>query len=141
MGQIVSNVRGERVTEPADGALERRVFLSMIIAVALGVVVGGLFGSWRVATGLALGGGLSLLNYHWLRTSVAAILGSEKPRIRISRYIIRYLLVGAMVFAAYQVDLVSLPATIVGLCSFVPALFIEAFRQFFFSIIRREESF
>jgi hypothetical protein len=28
-----------------------------------------------------------------------------------------------------------------GLCSFVPALFVEAFRQFYFAIIRREESF
>jgi hypothetical protein len=32
-------------------------------------------------------------------------------------------------------------ATIAGLCSFVVALFVEAFRQFYFAIIRREESF
>jgi len=33
---------------------------------------------------------------------------------------------------------VSLPATIVGLCSFVVALFAEAFRQSYFSIVNRE---
>jgi hypothetical protein len=34
-----------------------------------------------------------------------------------------------------------LPATIAGMCSFVAALFVEAFRQFYFVIIGREESF
>jgi hypothetical protein len=99
---------------------------------------------WRVATGLMLGGTLSLLNYHWLRTSVAAVFNvsqTERPQIKISRYIIRYFVVGAAAFAAYELRLVSLPAMFAGLCSFVPALFIEASRHFYFAIIRREESF
>ena len=139
MSQIVTSLSGEQVTGPADGALERRIFLTMILTVTVAAIIGGLLAPWRVASGVILGGGLSLLSYHWLRTSVAAILSSEKPRIRISRYIIRYLLVGAVVFGAYQIDLISLPATLAGLCSFVPALFVEAFRQFYFAIIRREE--
>ena len=61
--------------------------------------------------------------------------------MRVSRYFIRYLVVGAVGFTAYKFDLVSLPAMFAGLCSFVPALFIEAFRQFYFAFIRREESF
>jgi hypothetical protein len=36
---------------------------------------------------------------------------------------------------------VVLAATLAGLCSLVPALFVEAARQFYFSIIHREESF
>jgi hypothetical protein len=92
-----------------------------------------------------LGGGLSLLNYHWLRISVGAIFNIDhavhRPRVRISSYILRYLLVGAVVFAAYQLRLVSIAATIAGLCSFVPALFVEAFRQSYFAIIHREESY
>jgi hypothetical protein len=84
------------------------------------------------------------LNYHWLRTSVTAIFsvrGADRPRVQIWRYLLRYFVVGVAVFAAYQMQVVSLPATIVGLCSFVPALFVEAFRQFYFAIIHREESF
>ena len=34
----------------------------------------------------------------------------------------------------------TLPATIAGMCSFMAALFVEAFRQCYFAIIRREES-
>ena len=61
--------------------------------------------------------------------------------MRISSYILRYLIVGIVVFAAYQLRLVSLAATIAGLCSFVPALFVEAFRQFYLAMIHREESY
>ena len=56
------------------------------------------------------------------------------------RYVFRYLIVGSVVFVAHQFGLISLPAAIVGLCSFVVALFVEAAREFYFAIIRREES-
>jgi len=144
MSQIAHSMSGEGITAGADGALEMRIFRVMIATVALAVVGSTMLAPWRVTFGLMLGGGLSLLNYHWLRTSVAAIFKVgpiERPRNKISRYIIRYLVVGGAVIAAYKLHVVSLPATIFGLCSFVPALFVEAFRQFYFAIIYREESF
>jgi len=42
------------------------------------------------------------------------------------------------VIASYKLNAVSLPATIVGLCSFVVALFAEAFRQVYLTIVHRE---
>jgi len=144
MSQIVNSVNAEEFAGEDGRALEMRVFRSMIATVGLAVIVGTVLAPWRVATGLMLGGLLSLLNYHWLCTSVAAVFsvsGTERPRIKISRYILRYLVVAGAAFAAYQLRLVSLPALFAGLCSFVPALFIEASRHFYFAIIRREESF
>jgi hypothetical protein len=144
MSQIAHSMNGEGFTEAADGALEMRVFRVMIVTVVLAVVASTILAPWRVTLGLMLGGGLSLLNYHWLRTSVAAIFnvtGTNQPRAKIWRYIIRYFVVGVAVVAAYQIQVISLPATIAGLSSFVPALFVEASRQFYFAIIRREESF
>lgn len=144
MRQIANSMSGEEFTRGADGALEMRVFRVMIATVVLTVVGSTMLAPWRVTLGLMLGGVLSLLNYHWLRTSIAAIFnvtGTERPRVQIWRYLIRYFVVGVAVFAAYQMQVVSLPAAIVGLCSFVPALFVEAFRQFYFAIIHREESF
>jgi hypothetical protein len=100
---------------------------------------------WRVTSGVILGGLLAVLNYRWLHTSVAAIfninLGTERPRAGASRYILRYAVVGAVVLAAVNLQIVSLAATLAGLCAFVPALFIEALREFYFAIIHREESF
>jgi len=145
MSQSVHSVTGDPVTEQADGALELRLFRVMAISVIAASIISTVLAPWRVSFGLMLGGGLSLLNYHWLRTSVSAIFNIDhalqRPRVRISRYILRYLIVGAVVFAAYELGLVSLAATVAGLCSFVPALFVEAFRQFYFAIIHREESY
>lgn len=144
MSEIADSVNGITTAGPDDGALELRLFRTMIFSVIGAVMVATVLAPWRVSFGLMLGGGLSLLNFHWLSTSVRAILSVapvQKPRVRISRYIIRYFIVGIVVFAAYQLQLVSLPATIAGLCAFVPALFVEASRQFYFAIFNREESF
>jgi ATP synthase I subunit len=144
MSQIANNIGSEGLARKANGALELRVFRAMIASVGLAVVVSTMLQPWRVTTGLMLGGLLSLLNFHWLETSAAAVFNvsaAERPRIRISRYIFRYFVVAGAAFAAYQLGLVSLGAIFAGLCSFVPALFIEASRQFYFAIIRREESF
>jgi hypothetical protein len=144
MSQIANSMSAEGFTEGADSALELRVFRVMMATVAIAVVATAMLASWRVTFGLMLGGVLSLLNYHWLRTSIAAIFnvtGTNRPRVRIWRYLVRYFVVGVAVFAAYQLQVVSLPATILGLCAFVPALFIESFRQFYFAIIHREGSF
>ena len=142
MNEIVNTVPGE-LTRPDD--VESRIFRAMIVAVAVAVIVSAIVAPWRVTSGLLLGGALSLLNYRWLSGSVAALLDMQKPgviaRMKLWKHGLRYLVIALAVFAGYQLNLISLAATIVGLCSFVPALFAEAGRQFYFAIIRREESF
>jgi len=116
----------------------------MLIAVALAVLAGAFFLPWRATAGLSLGGVLSLLNYHWLRKSISAVFNIEsagqRPKLKASGYILRYFVLFTLVAVAYKLNVISLPATIVGMCSFVVALFVEAFRQAYFAIIRREES-
>jgi ATP synthase I chain len=124
-------------------AMERRIFRLMCAAVALAVAVAAPLAPWRVTAGLLLGGLLSLLNHHWLRTSVAAVFGQaapgQRPKLKAARYVLRYFVVAAAVAAAYNLNLVSLAATFAGLCSFVPAALAEGFRQLYFAIARREE--
>jgi hypothetical protein len=145
MNQIAHSVNGEGIAEGADGALETRIFRVMITTVAIAVVAGAILAPWRVTSGLLLGGLLSLLNHHWLRSSIAAVFNldqvGKRPRLKVWRFVLRYFVVAALVFAAYKLQITSLPATIIGLCSFVPALMFEASRQFYFVIIRREETF
>ena len=142
MNEIVNTVTGE-LTRPDD--LEARIFRAMIVAVGIAVIVSAIVAPWRVTSGLLLGGVLSLLNHRWLSGSVAALLDMQKPgvtaRLKLWKHGLRYLVIAVAVFAGYQLNLISLAATIAGLCSFVPALFVEAGRQFYFAIIRREESF
>ena len=144
MSEIANSVSGEGFAGEPDGTLEARIFRLMIAIVSLAVIAAAVVAPWRVSAGLALGGGLSLMNYHWLRTSIEAVLSNAtvtRPSMKLWRSIFRYFIVGAAVFAAYGLGIVSLPATIVGLCAFVPALFVEAFRQVYFSIIHREGSY
>ena len=125
-------------------AMERRIFRGMCVAVALAVAAAAPLAPWRVTTGLLAGGLLSLLNHHWLRTSVEAVFGATppggRPKWKAARYVLRYLVIAAVVAAAYNLNLVSLPAAFAGLCSFVPAALAEGFRQLYFAIARREET-
>jgi len=127
----------------ADEALNRRIFWTMGTTVVLAIVVSLVVGPWRVSTGIALGGSLSLLNFHWMRGSIAAAFTvadpGKKPSIGIGHYLLRYFVVTLAVFVGYLLNVVSVPAAILGLCSFVPALFAEAVREFYFAIIHREE--
>ena len=144
MSRITDTVTGDEVTSWDANALEERMLRTMIVVGAAAVLAAAVIAPWRVATGLMLGGVLSILNYRWLHLSATAIInlniGSPAPSAHSIRYVLRYLIIAAAVFAAYQLNLVSLAATIVGLCSFVPALMFEAARQFYFIIIHREES-
>ena len=79
-----------------------------------------------------------------LATSTAAafsvLVHGARPRLSLVQYILRYLVVTTVVVVAYKLNIVSLTATIIGLCSFVVALFGEALREFYFAIIHREET-
>jgi ATP synthase I chain len=145
MSQIVDSIAGDEFAQTETDALNRRILRAMIVSVLGSVAVALAFAPWRFTLGLALGGSLSLLNYCWLHSSVAAIINlnshGQKAKARSSRYLLRYLIVGLIVFAGYQLNLISLPATIAGLSAFVPALMFEALRQFYFVIINREESY
>src|SRR2546421_12643430 len=148
MAEIADSLTGDEVTSRDASALETRMLRTMIVTIIAAVAIAAVIAPWRITTGLLLGGVLSILNYRWLHSSATAIInlniglpaGSPAPRAHSIRYVLRYAIVAAAVFAAYQLNIVSLAATIVGLCSFVPALMLEAFRQFYFIIIHREES-
>jgi hypothetical protein len=137
-------VAGNSFPNTRDSGIGERVFRNMTIAVALAVIGSLLFAQWRITTGLLVGGLLSLLNHHWLSSSTAVafnvIAQGAKPQLKLTQYILRYFVIGVVVILAYKLNLVSLAATIAGLCSFVVALFVEAFREFYFAIIHREET-
>ena len=134
---------GSLLAELRGNGLSGRIFRSMAIAGALAVLLSLILAPWRVTTGLLLGGLLALFNHHWLSNSTSAALSvaahGAKPTIGLAQYVLRYAVIAAVVVVAYQLNLVSLAATIAGLTSFVVALFIEAFRELYYAVIHREE--
>lgn len=127
----------------SDNALNLRIFRTMALATGLSVAVSAFVGPWRVTTGLLAGGLLALFNHRWLKNSAAAAIqlstDGGAPRLRLAQFLLRYLVMAAVVFAIYTSDLVSLTAVLAGLATFVVAMMVEAFREFYFAIIEREE--
>ncbi|HVF55964.1 MAG TPA: ATP synthase subunit I [Pyrinomonadaceae bacterium] len=126
------------------GAMERRIFRGMCATALVATIVSAPFAPWRVTTGVMLGGLLSLFNHEWLRTSVAAMFGETlegaRPKFKVARYILRYIVVAGIVAAAYKLNLVSLAATLAGMCTFVVAALVEGFRQLYLAVVQREET-
>src|SRR6266480_4594106 len=110
MSQIADSVSGAVELRDGDDNLEKRLLRSMAVAAAIAVLASALIATWRVTSGLFLGGSLSLLNYHWLHSSVAAIfnidLSVQRPRARSWRYLLRYFVVGLVVLAATKLHVV-----------------------------------
>jgi hypothetical protein len=131
------------MSDSASNAINLRIFRTMAIATGVSVAVSAVISPWRVTTGLLVGGLLALFSHHWLKSSVAAAIqlsiGGATPRLRLAQFLLRYLVIGALVFSLYQFNLLSLPAVFVGMSSFVVAIFVEAIREFYFAIIQREE--
>jgi hypothetical protein len=136
---------GEVASEDAS-AMAERLFRVMAGAVVVAVVLSALLMPWRVTSGLFIGGALSLLNHHWMRTAIGAAFASAsntagaRPKLKIVRFITRYFIVAVAIVLAHWLDIASLTAMLVGLCSFVVAALIESSMQVYFVIIHREET-
>jgi hypothetical protein len=140
-----SGALNEKVASTDASAMAERLFRVMIWTVGAAVLVSALWMPWRVTTGLFIGGALSLLNHHWMRTAVMAAFAlaadtGARPKLKIARFILRYLIVAAALYFASWLDIASLTAMLVGLCSFVVAALVEGFMQTYFVIIHREET-
>ena len=120
-----------------------RVFRTMAVTTAIAVSVSAFLGPWRVTTGLLVGGLLALFSHSWLTNSAAAAIRLSAtggtPEWRVAQFLLRYVVITAVVFSGYTLDLISLPAVLIGLSSFVVAILVEALREFYFAIKQREE--
>lgn len=144
MNKIANSAASGAFADREGAALEHRLFRSMIVAVALAAILSMVFAPWRVTTGLLLGGVLAFFNHRWLRGSLQSVFGGaaagKRSQLRAARYVLRYLVIASVVASAYMFDLVSIAATLAGLCAFAVAVMIEAVMQLYFAIVHREEN-
>ena len=116
----------------------------MAFTTAFSVAIAAFVAPWRVTAGLLVGGLLALFSHSWLKNSAAAAIELSatggRPQLRLAQFVLRYVVIAAIVFALNTLDLISLPAVLIGLSSFVVAIMVEASREFYFAIIEREEN-
>lgn len=112
----------------APEAVERRVLRNIIAVVAVAAAAA-IFADLKFMLGLVLGGALALLNYKWLNSSLRAVLvaGSEKaPPGTLIKFVVRWLVIAAVAWAANRTGYVNPVAILAGLLAPAAAVAIEA---------------
>lgn len=119
----------ESLALTAPEAVERRVWRNIFAVVAISVVIAALFADLRFMLGLVLGGGLALLNYKWLHSSLRAALGAgneKAPPGTMIKFVVRWLVVAAAAWAANRTGYFDAVAILAGLFAPAVAVMLEA---------------
>ncbi len=102
--------------------------VGILAAVAMGLAAG-----WRVSLGFALGCGIASLNFYWLKVVVSALADRvtrsgrrESSQGVVVRFLLRYVLIAAGVYAIFTSSSVSMPGLLAGLFLPVAAIGCEA---------------
>ena len=115
----------------------RRILIEMAAIVFIGSLAGMVLVSARVGFGVLIGGVLAFANYVWQKHSLKAIfdraVGGKRTRFLAARYILRYVVLAAVVAIIYLTETVSIYAVIFGMASFSIAVVIEGFTSIFSS--------
>lgn len=125
----------------APEAVERRVWRNIFAVVAISVVIAALTSDLKFMLGLVLGGGLALLNYKWLHSSLRAVLatGQEKtPPGTMIKFVVRWLMIAAIAWAANLTGYFNPVAILAGLFAPAAAVMIEAAYVAFVNLRTRE---
>ena len=108
----------------------------LVMAVVVGIAANaaaGLYGV-RAAIGVLLGGLLAWLNFRWLDSSTRAMMVTPEvatTSILAMKYVFRYVVIAAVVFAVWYYDVLPVAAVIAGLASFAAAVVIRGFTSIF----------
>lgn len=136
-----SNGNDESLGFAAPEAVERRVWRNIFAVVAIAVVIAALTADLKFMLGLVLGGGLALLNYKWLHSSLRAVLatGSQKtPPGTMIKFVVRWLVIATVAWAANKTGYFDAVAILAGLFAPAVAVMIEAAYVAYKSLTTRE---
>jgi len=121
----------------------RRLFLTMIILLALVAPV--LWAKYGEGMGLSflLGGVISLVNFYWLQRTLVALVDAVAVRREkrssagvVLRFVLRYLLIAVAAYAIFKGSAMSMVGLCAGLSLPVGAVLIEAIYAIFGALRR-----
>ena len=125
-----------------EGAMNRITRLIPILSL-IAMLAGQLLYGWRCTLGLACGCGIAYLNFHWLKRVVTALADkathSEKAQSGkgvVSRFLLRYFLMGGAAYAIFTVSPASLNGLFAGLFVPVAAIACETVYEVFAALTR-----
>ena len=136
----------EQITEEQQSTVptisHKRILTLMAIAALLGSIAGFIFSGLSFGIGVLIGGGLSLVNYYWLKRSLKTVfdnaVAGEKPQFLAGKYFLRYLVFGIVLTIVYLTKAVPVVAVLLGLASFALAIIFEAIIRLFNSFSNKK---
>ena len=125
-----------------SGALDRVRFAMIVVGCILVIAAVAVYG-WRVGLGFALGCVISYVNFHWLKRVVSAMADritrtgkSESGKGIVTRFLLRYVLMGLVTYAILTVSPSSLYGLLAGLFLPVAAIACEAGYEVYVAVAR-----
>jgi hypothetical protein len=119
-------------------SVEKRLWRLMLASLVVEILVSLIWLDWQLTGGILIGGSLAILNFYLLQTSVRGLWQTQSNSFAF-KFILRYFVLGLVVFGFSYLKIVSIFGILIGLSSFVAALMLEALIQFYFVITKHEE--
>ncbi len=114
----------------------RGILIAMAIIVAVMTVVGSVYFGRYFGLGVLFGGFLSFVNFFWLDRSTKAIFrenATASTAVLALKYVLRYAVIGGIVWLVYATGAFPVPAVILGLGSFAFAVVVQGLKNIFTS--------
>jgi hypothetical protein len=130
---------GTKPLEEETSSVEKRLWRLMLASLLVEILISLFWLDWRLTSGILVGGSLAIFNFHLLQTSIRGLWQTQSNTFAF-RFILRYFVIGLVVFSFYYLKIVSIFGILIGISSFVAALMLEAMIQFYFVITNHEET-
>lgn len=116
----------------------RRIKRNALIFLALAGVASLWFRSLGVTLGILIGGACAVVNFRWMEAGLNAAMGGPMSRgkraLAVAKFVLRYFLLGLVIYAIVANRIVDLRALLAGLLIFVVSIMWEAFRSTLISL-------
>jgi hypothetical protein len=143
-GELPSHIHEK--PEPADifysGAIDRIKRITLILGLLLTPAVWLLYG-FKPAAGFFAGAALSYLNFHLLARAVHGLAGriveagsGEKGGTIVARFLLRYLVIGVVVYVTFVSSFAAFKGLLIGLCLPVAGMMFEAACELYVALRR-----
>ena len=106
----------------------KRIQRNAVILLVVFVAGGAVFRGWSMAASIAIGGLLSVVNFHWMVAGVDRVIYrdfSKGVRSALLKYVVRLLLIFGVFFAIIHTSFLSVMGALLGVSVYVLAGMLE----------------
>jgi len=119
--------------DPGGLLMLRRIRRGALVFLVLGLIGSLWFRSLGVTLGVLAGGAVAIANFRWIEAGLNAAMGgpmsSRKRALAVAKFVLRYALLGLVIYAIVAIRIIDLKGFLAGLFIFVVSIMWEAFRS------------